>query len=139
MIQSHSLLNDEEFKPDLTPLLDIIFIVMVFLLLTANVSVHTLDIDIPVAQENSELTQPDKPVISVGILHNDVEKWALDGKRFESWSSFSLALLKEKEQYPDKPFVIAADRKTDIESMLQLLTFMQKNQISATNIVMEEH
>jgi len=34
--------------------------------------------------------------------------------------------------------VIAADKKADVESMLNLFSFMQKHQISATNIVMEE-
>ena len=47
MIQSHSRFLEDEFKPDLTPMIDIIFIVMVFLLLTANVSVQTLNVDIP--------------------------------------------------------------------------------------------
>lgn len=144
MIKSHSQLGDEEFKPDLTPMLDIIFIVMVFLLLTANVSVQTLNVDIPKTQESNTLSRPDKPVISVGILNasedgNGTDKWAVDGKKFNDWVLFTDALLKARRETPDKPIVIAADKKADVESMLNLLAFMQKHQISATNIVMEEH
>ncbi|MGD8172352.1 ExbD/TolR family protein [Vibrio sp. TRT 21S02] len=138
MIQSHSRFNDEEFKPDLTPMIDIIFIVMVFLLLTANVSVQTLNIDIPKTEEVTQLSRPDKPVISIGILHGEEQKWALDGQRFSHWDAFTQALLTARNEAPDKPFVIAADKKADVESMLNLLAFMQKHQISATNIVMEE-
>lgn len=144
MIQSHSQFGDDEFKPDLTPMLDIIFIVMVFLLLTANVSVQTLNVDIPKTEESSALTRPDKPVISVGILYSDVDanqgnRWAVDGTEFQDWGGFTAALLKARSETPDKPIVIAADKKADVESMLNLLAFMQKHHISATNIVMEEH
>ncbi|WP_162045948.1 ExbD/TolR family protein [Vibrio taketomensis] len=138
MIQSQSRFNDEEFKPDLTPMLDIIFIVMVFLLLTANVSVKTLNVDIPKTQESSELSSPNKPVISVGILLDEKDKWALDGEIFSNWNDFTQALLKARAKSPEKPIVIATDKKADVESMLNLLAFMQKHQISATNIVMEE-
>lgn len=143
MIQSHSQFSDEEFKPDLTPMLDIIFIVMVFLLLTANVNVQTLNVDIPKTEEISALTRPDKPVISVGILHTNAEaitanKWAVDGTEFSDWAQFTAALLTARQQTPDKPIVIAADKKADVETMLNLLAFMQKHHISATNIVMEE-
>ncbi len=138
MIQSHSRFMEDEFKPDLTPMIDIIFIVMVFLLLTANVSVQTLNIDIPQTEEASQLSSPDKPVISVGILHSEDQKWALDGEKFSDWQAFTAELLTMRNQFPNKPFVIAADKKADVESMLNLFAFMQKHQISATNIVMEE-
>ncbi|WP_165312301.1 ExbD/TolR family protein [Vibrio ziniensis] len=138
MIQSHSRFIEDEFKPDLTPMIDIIFIVMVFLLLTANVSVQTLNVDIPKTEETSQLTSPDKPVISIGILRSEEQKWALDGEKYNDWEAFTSALLKARSSFPDKPFVIAADKKADVESMLNLFVFMQKHQISATNIVMEE-
>ncbi len=139
MIQSQSRFIEDEFKPDLTPMIDIIFIVMVFLLLTANVNVQTLNVDIPKTEETSQLSSPDKPVISIGILHSEEQKWALDGKKFNEWKEFTAELLKLRSQFPEKPFVIAADKKADVESMLNLFAFMQKHQISATNIVMEEH
>lgn len=138
MIQSHSRFLEDEFKPDLTPMIDIIFIVMVFLLLTANVSVQTLNVDIPKTEETNQLTSPDKPVISIGILHSEEQKWALDGEKFNDWNTFTSALLKTRNRFPDKPLVIAADKKANVESLLNLFSFMQKHQIPATNIVMEE-
>jgi len=138
MIESKSRFLEDEFKPDLTPMIDIIFIVMVFLLLTANVSVQTLNVDIPKTEESSQLTSPDKPVISIGILNSEQQKWALDGETFSDWNAFTVTLLELHHRFPDKPFVIAADKKADVESMLNLFAFMQKHKISATNIVMEE-
>ncbi len=127
----------EELKPDLTPLLDIIFIVMVFLMLTANVAVHTLNVAIPQTEDGQVLEQPTQQVISVGILASNIP-WALDGKTYANWEEFTTQLLQLTEHFPNKPLVIATDKSTPVEAMLRLLAFLQKNQITATNIVMEE-
>ncbi|MGL5728533.1 MAG: biopolymer transporter ExbD, partial [Plesiomonas sp.] len=55
MICSKKSLDEEGLSPDLTSLMDIIFIVMVFLLLSANIQVQTLTVSIPKAQSSSEL------------------------------------------------------------------------------------
>lgn len=47
MIKSSAKHNDFGLTPDLTPLLDIIFIVMVFLLLTASVRLESLEVALP--------------------------------------------------------------------------------------------
>lgn len=136
MIKSSSECYNEEARPDLTPLLDIIFIMMVFLMLTANVAVHTLNIDIPKTEQNEVLSQPDKEVISLGILAADMP-WAIDGKPVSSWIVFTHTLLELQQRYPNKPFVIAADKAASVESMLKLLAFLQQHNITATNIIME--
>lgn len=136
MIKSSSACFHEEVKPDLTPLLDIIFIVMVFLMLTANVAVHTLNVDIPQTDDKEVLNQPDKQVISINILAGDLP-WAIDGEKQSSWQAFTHHLLALKAKYPNKPFIIAADKAANVESMLKVLAFLQQHKITATNIVME--
>ncbi|MDG3087609.1 biopolymer transporter ExbD [Vibrio hannami] len=123
--------------PDLTPLLDLVFIVMVFLLLTTNISVHTMDINIPQTEDGDVLSSPEKAVISVAILA-DKPRWAIDGDSFNNWEAFSSNLIQRVKANPKKTLVIAADKKADVESMLKLLAFLQSNNISATNIIMED-
>lgn len=123
--------------PDLTSLLDLVFIVMVFLLLTTNISVQTMDIQIPQTEESNVLSSPENTVISVGILPTE-PGWALDGDTFSDWSSFSAALIKQVQANPKKTLVIAADKEASVESMLKLLAFLQSNNINATNIIMED-
>lgn len=53
--------------PDLTPLLDIIFIVMVFLMLTASVRLESLQVDLPTT-ESSAVSEVDTQSITVNIL-----------------------------------------------------------------------
>lgn len=137
MIQSRSDNSVMDIKPDLTALLDIIFIVMVFLLLTANISIKTMTLDIPTTDQTELLDSPDSAVIAVSLLASE-PSWAIEETLYEDWQLFSKALLELKNKYPKRALLIAADKMVSVEKMLRLLAFMQKNQINATNIVMDE-
>lgn len=137
MIRSQPESESLSFTPDLTPLLDIIFIVMVFLLLTANIQIKTMDVAIPQTDDAEVLASPDREVIAINILDGD-PAWALQGEPIADWTSFTTQLLEAIAQEPEKPVVIAADKQANVESMLKVLAFMQNNNINATNIVMEE-
>lgn len=136
MITSKPQQNSSLF-PDLTPLLDLVFIVMVFLLLTANVEIKTMDVHIPQTEESDILSSPKKDIITVNILARE-SSWAIQGTPYSDWKLFTKELLTTVENSPQKTLVIAADKSASIEAMLKLLAFLQKNQINATNIMMED-
>ncbi|OEE66954.1 biopolymer transporter ExbD [Enterovibrio norvegicus FF-33] len=137
MIQSRPDNEISTFTPDLTPLLDIIFIVMVFLLLTANVEFKSMEIAIPQTKDSAVLDSPNQNVIAINILAGS-PAWAIQGIPMDNWETFTSALLNAIKANPDKTVVIAADKTADVQSMLKVLAFMQNNKITATNIVMEE-
>ncbi|MDD1779697.1 biopolymer transporter ExbD [Enterovibrio sp. ZSDZ35] len=137
MIRSRPESDNDSFTPDLTPLLDIIFIVMVFLLLTANIQIKTMEVAIPQTTDSAVLDSPDQEVIAINVLKGS-PSWALQGEPVDSWEMFTATLLEMINANPGKPVVIAADKQANVESMLKVLAFMQNNNINATNIVMEE-
>ena len=121
--------------PDLTPLLDIIFIVMVFLMLTAAVKLDSLDVNLP-STESQAVADVDKQSNTVNIL-KDEPYWAINGKTYIDWDNFTLALLEESKS-SDKPIVIGAEKTANIQSLVQLLGFLQENGIQATQLLTEE-
>ncbi|ELA6792605.1 biopolymer transporter ExbD [Vibrio alginolyticus] len=121
--------------PDLTPLLDIIFIVMVFLMLTAAVKLDSLDVNLP-STESQAVADVDKQSITVNILKEE-PYWAINGKTYIDWDNFTLALLEESKS-SDKPIVIGAEKTANIQSLVQLLGFLQENGIQATQLLTEE-
>ncbi|MGF1695814.1 biopolymer transporter ExbD [Vibrio lamellibrachiae] len=135
--KQNSVFNGDDLKPDLTPLLDIIFIVMVFLLLTANIDIKTMDVDIPTTEQQSVLTQVDSEVIAINLMVQ-APYWAIEQQTFSDWESFSKALIATSIKYPKRDLVIGSDKNVPVEKMLQLLAFMQKNQMNATSIIMDE-
>ena len=124
--------------PDLTPLLDVIFIVMVFLMLSANVAPLALPVDLPtMGAEQAEIV--DEPKTLAVNVFKDGGGWALDGKEFETWEQLSKALLAAHKADPEQSVVIAGDRHAPMERLVQLLSFLQQQQWPAASIQMEEH
>jgi len=137
MIQSQSTAPSLSMTPDLTPLLDIIFIVMVFLLLTANIAVRTLILDIPSTEHSEVLQTQNKKVLAVSLL-KEGSMWAIEDTQYDDFKAFCNALITLHKQFPERSLVIASDKEVAVERMLQLLAFMQQNNINATNIIMDE-
>lgn len=121
--------------PDLTPLLDIIFIVMVFLLLTAAVKFESLDVSLPTTDSNMT-SAVDKQSITVNLLASD-PYWALEGKHYIDWNNFTQALLEESNN-SKRPIIIGADKAAEVQHLVKLLAFLQENGIAATQLLTED-
>lgn len=121
--------------PDLTPLLDIIFIVMVFLMLTAAVRLDSLEVDLPTTDSNA-VSEVDTQSITINILESEPH-WAIDSKEYIDWENFTIALLEEYKTNKH-PIVIGAEKTADIQYLVKLLTFLQENGIQATQLLTEE-
>ncbi|NQZ92136.1 MAG: biopolymer transporter ExbD [Moritella sp.] len=126
----------ESILPDLTPLLDIIFIVMVFLLLTASIKLQTLEVDLPTA-DSAVTSEVDNQSVTINILALP-PYWALQGEQFSDWDGFTKALVILVTDKPDVDIVIASDKTAQIQHMVKLFVFLQDNQISATQLLIEE-
>ncbi|AMG01221.1 MULTISPECIES: ExbD/TolR family protein [Vibrio] len=135
MIKAPQDNNSHGLTPDLTPLLDIIFIVMVFLMLTAAVKLDSLDVNLP-STDSQAVAEVDKQSITVNILKEEPH-WAINGKAYIDWENFTMALLEESKS-TDKPIVIGAEKTADIQSLVKLLGFLQENGIQATQLLTEE-
>ncbi|WP_413284090.1 ExbD/TolR family protein [Vibrio sp. MA40-2] len=133
--QSKASLN-----PDLTPLLDLIFIVLVFLLLTTNIPVKTMNVSIPQTSDSEVLSSPDKQSLTINLLPETTEhpsSWAINGSPYDSWDTFTTDLIEQMKNNPERMLIIAADKSASVDTMLKLLAFLQKNNITATNIMMD--
>ncbi|MBW3695532.1 biopolymer transporter ExbD [Vibrio sp. T187] len=129
--QSHSTSS-----VDLTPLLDIIFIVMVFLMLTASIRLESLDVNLPSA-DTPTVSEVDSQSITVNILDRE-PYWAIDSKEYIDWENFKIALLEEAKSGDERPIVIGADKKADVQHLVKLLSFLQDNAIPATQLLTQE-
>lgn len=127
--------NRFELTPDLTPLLDIIFIVMVFLMLTAAVKLDSLEVDLPTT-DSQVVSEVDTKSLTINILETK-PYWAIDGKEYIDWENFTLALLEEYKSNK-QPIVIGADKTAEVQHLVKLLAFLQENGIQATQLLTEE-
>ncbi|GIU14044.1 biopolymer transporter ExbD [Shewanella sp. MBTL60-007] len=128
--------SSQGFGLDLTPLIDIIFIVLVFLLLTANTQLLTLPVDVPTEakSELSALTQ--EKHIAINVLQSEPH-WALEGKSYADFAEFEVAFINQFKANPKAKVVIAADKTAPVQPLMTLLAAMQRQKITNTQILME--
>ncbi|EQM03476.1 biopolymer transport ExbD/TolR family protein [Vibrio parahaemolyticus VP232] len=104
-------------------------------MLTAAVKLDSLDVALP-STDSQAVAEVDKQSITVNIL-KDEPYWAINGQTYIDWENFTLALLEESKS-TDKPIVIGAEKTANIQSLVQLLGFLQENGIQATQLLTEE-
>ena len=123
--------------PDITPLLDIIFIVLVFLLLTANIPLQSLAVDLPKTDSEALGAITDTKAITINML-TGTPAWAIQGKEYEDWTQFKPALTEQLAALKEQDLILASDKDVTVDSMLKLLAFLQEHDITATQILMED-
>lgn len=122
---------------DLTPLLDVVFIVMVFLLFTANAQTLSLPVELPQAtQQEASVTSAPK-TLTVSILEEG-EPWAIEEQKFDHWEVFATSLLEKVEQAPDTTVLIAGDKDAPLGNLVKLMMFLSQHKIEAAQVLMEQ-
>ncbi|WP_394203126.1 ExbD/TolR family protein [Shewanella waksmanii] len=136
MISANSNNSSSSFGLDLTPLIDIIFIVLVFLLLTANTQLLTLPVEVPTEADSELSALSQQQHIAINILL-DAPHWAIDGQKFDDFDAFEAAFIKAFSAQPDSKVVVAADKSAPVQPLMTVLALLQRQQISNTQILME--
>jgi biopolymer transport protein ExbD len=132
---NHESTSVYDLAPDLTPMLDILFIMLVFFMLTAGSVFQSLDLKLPssVMEELTILNEPEHIMLEI---HQN--KYALNNKSIKTFDELRQAipaLLKDK---PDYELIIAGDKRIAIERLLKVLTYLQSEGIDAANILMQQ-
>ncbi|PIE25266.1 MAG: biopolymer transporter ExbD [Neptuniibacter caesariensis] len=122
---------------ELTPLIDIIFIVVVFLLLTANTRLLTLPIDVPVSDSQLGSSKQTDTPLTISLLP-EAPHYAIDKQKYHDWDDFKAILLNTIGTQKDRPLVVAADKDASVEPLLKLLALLNEQQITNTQILMKE-
>jgi biopolymer transport protein ExbD len=120
---------------DLTPLLDIMFLLLIFFVLTANSVQQALQLDLP--EEGSEQAAPLEQKAAITLaLYKSGPAWGIDEQRFDQWEAFRAALSAAHAGNPELKVVIAGDRQVPMERLLQLLALLKEQGLSAARILM---
>ena len=100
---------------DLTPMLDVVFIMLIFFIVTATF------IKLPGPEVNKLDTETEDSYKKVGILVavTDINEYWIDKKRVES-SALKISLTRLFNENPKGGMVIKADNESNIESVAKV-------------------
>ena len=124
-----------DMAPDMTPMLDVMFILLVFFLLTMGTVMQSLDLQLPTAVEE-ELPDVNKPRHIMLEIRED--SYAIDGRPYTEFDDFKTGLQTSLADKPDHDVIVAGDRRISIEELLKVLTYLQSQGVEAANILMQK-
>ncbi len=122
---------------ELTPLIDIIFIVIVFLLLTANSQLFSVAVDIPVSDSKAQIATISEQTVTIS-LQSTPPFWGIDDHRYRDWQDVKPALIALiTAAGSDIKFNVATDKNAPVEPLIKLLSLLSEQGITNTHILME--
>lgn len=124
-----------DLLPDLTPLMDIVFMLIVFLILTVNSPLYSLDVNLPEDKDSASQSVSNNEAISIYLLEKG-KGWKVNKSHYSTESVFRLNLTKiiNKE---DK-IIIISDKNAPAEKLISLLTYLEKKNINKISIAVEK-
>lgn len=122
---------------DLTPLIDVVFIIVVFLLLTANTRLLSLPITVPESDDIPESVSALPAVIKISISAAN-EGWFLEDENYSRWEVFRERLMDTIRREPNSVVSIAADQQADVQRFVKVLTLLTQQEIKSTQIVLKQ-
>ena len=126
---------EADLIPDLTPLIDVMFMLIIFLILTMNVVLKSFNVDL--AEDKDNLVQ-DQAVASLDlVIFHNADDWSLDGVKFSSFEELKLELQKRVINDDDIKINILSDKSVPVEKLVRLLIFTNDQEIDSSNIIVK--
>ena len=126
---------------DLTPLIDIVFIVIVFLLLCMNSAVVELPFSLP-KDDQSHLASPEESEELLIKLHAQTPYFEIENQRL-NFDALNAAIIDNIDTPNNTQSAlsvrIGSDADAPVEPLLKLMTLLNKHHIDNTHILMEKH
>ena len=119
----------------LTPIIDVVFILLIFFMLATNFQSFSKT-DINLSNESASITQSDKKVY---VIEFDVDnKFKLNGQDYKL-STIKEKILSEQSTDEDLIVVIKPGEKTNVQQMLTLIESLKKSNISNVTLGVEKN
>jgi len=122
--------------PDMTALLDVIFILLIFMMLTANVAPQLLELDLPQASAPAKNVEAD--AITLGISEQGL--FSINQQTFDSWEKFEVSLSTQLNEQETKPqLLVTADKDVPLQPFVKLANWLSKQGIAVADVVVSDH
>jgi biopolymer transport protein ExbD len=126
----------DDFLPDLTPLLDVVFMLIIFLILTINTISFSLEVNLPEDEYNSSKAISDNNYLEIHLLKSN--SWQINQKKFSNEKKFKNYLLNYHKKHPDQKIILITDKGSKVGKLISILTFLKKQNIQMADILVEK-
>ena len=122
----------------MTPMIDVIFVLVAFMMLMINVPLFTMDVELPKAVEKPQMAKLDKNVVTIGMLIDD-NAWQVNDEKVNSIDELKASLTKHKSQFGSNlSIVINSDKKVPMERVVALFSTLQALELNASHLALAQ-
>ena len=131
-----SVAADSETRIDLTPMIDVIFTVIAFMMIIINVPLQTLDFDLPNTEDHSASTHTDPVILRV---NDEPASWQI-GEGVSGDAEATLSRLKALQAEAEDPLAIIVFIRKDapVQRIVETFDLLQKGRFDQVSIATEE-
>ena len=121
----------------LTSLIDILFILIVFLILTMNIPLETIGLDLPkIDKEKNSTSSINNHILILSI--ND-KTYFLNKTPIANLTELKAIIKQEVSNQSNKKIFIEAEKDLSISRMFNILKFLQEEKIDTANIIIKKN
>lgn len=138
MIRSHYPLQTAENQEglDLTALIDVIFTLIIFLILTMGTTQVMTEINITHTQKAKFQEPTEEQVILVEVNHRN-GTWKSGGQTSTRFTDFRKDFLERHRDSRKRPVILALEKTLPVEHLVELMDFLSLNGFTDIQIVSE--
>lgn len=129
----HKLIDkEEELSINITSMIDVIFILLIFFMVSTQFKKNSLPLDLPECEDTSQ-----EESNKVKVLAVNREEINFDGQSC-SIENLEGVLQEAKEMNPELSISLECEKSVDFERVVQILTKVQNSGINRIGIVHEQ-
>ena len=121
---------------DLTPMIDVTFILLIFFVITANIAQHVYSITLPEADANYSNQNFKDKTMKITIFANGTV--AVGGQEYQHLATVKKIIRDAVLQNPKINIILIPDTKAETGTLLSLLTFLEGNNIKNVDILVQD-
>ena len=122
-----------ELLPDLTPLIDVLFILIVFLILCMNISHKAFDINLP-EDKNNNLQQSSNENIHNIIIYANKNQYQIDDQIFKDINLFKIKISTLAKNSKIKVF---SDKNVTVDNLMEVFILLKTNNFEVADIILK--
>jgi biopolymer transport protein ExbD len=123
---------------DLTAMTDIIFILLIFFVLTSNVAQNVFDLEIPKADENYVEEKSATQLTEIKITLFTSGEFAIGEQKIQDYKLLKEEIKKLHNQNKEAQFLLITESSLPVQKLMELLTFFKTEQITKVDILLQK-
>ncbi len=138
MIELDEQTQPNAFQDAMTPMIDVIFVLIAFMMLMINIPRLTMEVQLPKTSTTQVSSQVKKQVVTLALKPDDA-KWYMDKQSYSSKPAFVAALTALKQQYGEEmSVVIHSDQSVPMQRAVELFSILQGLDLNVTHLALSQ-